>query len=305
MTDRHDQNLADPRLADATEWFAFLQNWIVQKMEELEGQFPGADPSREPGCFAIERWSRTDASGGPGGGGRMALLRGRLFEKMGAHSSTVFGSFPAEFAGQIPGAGADPRFWAAGVSVIAHPWSPHVPTVHMNVRLVRTTKMWFGGGADLTPMLDARRVATDPDATLFHSAMRSACLRHPEVADADRFEAWCDEYFFLKHRNEPRGVGGIFFDNLNSAGDAENSAFDADFAFVRDVASSFIAVYSEIVRRNAAKPWGAREREEQCVRRGRYVEYNLLYDRGTIFGLKTGGAVASILSSLPPEARWP
>jgi coproporphyrinogen III oxidase len=296
---------ADPRLAAVAEWFGGLQGQIVAAMEGLEREFPGADPEREPGRFAIEPWRRTDASGAPGGGGRMAMLRGRLFEKMGVHCSTVFGAFPAEFAGQIPGAADDPRFWAAGVSVIAHPWSPHVPTVHMNVRLVRTTKTWFGGGADLTPMLDVRRVPTDPDAVLFHAAMRETCARHPKVADAERFRTWCNEYFFLRHRSEPRGVGGIFFDHLNSAGDAGNSGFDDDFAFVRDVAETFIPVYSEIVRRNATRPWSEREREEQCVRRGRYVEFNLLYDRGTIFGLKTGGNIASILSSMPPEARWP
>ena len=296
---------SDPHLARAAEGFAGLQQRIVAAMEGLEREFPGVDPAREPGRFTTEPWSRTDASGAPGGGGAMAMLRGRLFEKIGAHRSTVFGAFPAEFAAQIPGAADDPRFWAAGVSVIAHPWSPHVPTVHMNVRLVRTTRMWFGGGADLTPMLAERRIPTDPDAVLFHSAMREACARHPGVADADRFSAWCDEYFFLPHRNEPRGIGGIFFDHLNSAGDSGNSAFDEDFAFVRDVGDSFLAVYSEIVRRNAGRGWTSREREEQCVSRGRYVEFNLLYDRGTIFGLKTGGNVASILSSMPPEARWP
>jgi len=295
----------DPRLTRAEAWFAVLQTRIVEAIEALERDLPGADAARGPGRFAFEPWTRTDASGAPGGGGRMAILRGRLFEKMGAHLSTVHGAFPEEFAKEIPGAAEDPRFHAAGVSVIAHPWSPHVPTAHMNVRLVRTTKTWFGGGADLTPMLEARRSREDPDAIDFRAAMRAACERHPNVADADRFEAWCDEYFFLRHRNEPRGIGGIFFDGLNSAGDADNSAFDDDFAFVRDVAQSFIAAYSRIVRRNALKGWSGLEREEQLVRRGRYVEFNLLYDRGTIFGLKTGGNVGSILSSLPPEARWP
>jgi coproporphyrinogen III oxidase len=295
----------DPRLARAGYWFETIQERIVAAMETLEREFAGVGGGREPGRFANEPWARTDASGQPGGGGRMALMRGRLFEKMGAHSSTVYGAFPAEFADQIPGAADDRRFWAAGVSVIAHPWSPHVPTAHMNTRLVRTTKTWFGGGADLTPMLESRRRADDPDAVLFHGCMRETCERHARVADAERYRAWCDEYFFLMHRNEPRGIGGIFFDYLNSAGDAANSAFDDDFAFVRDVAESFVAAYAEIVRRNALKPWSEAEREEQLIRRGRYVEFNLLYDRGTIFGLKTGGAVASILSSMPPQASWP
>jgi coproporphyrinogen III oxidase len=295
----------DPRFAPVSAWFETLQERIVAAMEALEREFAGVGAERPPGRFAIEPWRRTDASGLPGGGGRMAMLRGRLFEKVGAHCSLVHGAFPPEFASQIPGAEKDPRFFAAGVSVIAHPWSPHVPTVHMNTRLVRTTKTWFGGGADLTPMLDARRKGDDPDAIAFHAAMRAACERHPGVADPERFRTWCDEYFTLKHRNEPRGIGGIFFDYLNSAGDAGNSAFDADFAFVRDVGESFIGIYSEIVRRNAGKRWGESERQEQLARRGRYVEFNLLYDRGTIFGLKTGGNVSSILSSMPPLASWP
>jgi len=305
MTETHDLALHDARLKRASAWFETLQARIAAAMEALEREYPGFDDKREPGRFAMEPWTRTDASGAPGGGGRMGMLYGRLFEKMGAHCSIVHGAFPPEFAKQIPGAEGDPRFWAAGVSVIAHPWSPHVPTVHMNTRLVRTTKMWFGGGADLTPMLNARRAQDDPDSHLFHAAMRTTCERHPNVADAERYKAWCDEYFFVKHRNEPRGVGGIFFDYLNSAGDETNSAFEEDFAFVRDVGDSFIAVYCDIVRRNADKKWSADEREEQLVRRGRYVEFNLLYDRGTIFGLRTGGAVASILSSMPPLARWP
>lgn len=295
----------DPRLARAQAWFETLQSRVIAAMEALERDFSALGGACEPGRFSTEPWTRAGPSGQPGGGGNMGMLRGRLFEKMGAHCSTVYGAFPKEFAPQIPGAADDPRFWAAGVSVIAHPWSPHVPTAHMNVRLVQTTKTWFGGGADLTPMLDQRRLASDPDAVAFHAAMRAACDRHPAVADAERFKAWCDEYFFLRHRKEPRGIGGIFFDELNSAGDADASAFDRDFTFVRDVAETFIAIYSDIVRRNAETPWTSSEREEQLVRRGRYVEFNLLYDRGTIFGLRTGGNVASILSSMPPEARWP
>ena len=295
----------DARFATASDWFETIQRRIIEAMEALEREFADAGAEMAPGRFAIDPWARTDASGAPGGGGRMAILHGRLFEKMGAHTSVVHGAFPPEFAAQIPGADRDPRFWAAGVSVIAHPWSPHVPTVHMNTRLVRTTRTWFGGGADLTPMLDKRRKPDDPDAIAFHAAMRAACERHPGVADAEKLRKWCDEYFYLKHRNEPRGIGGIFFDYLNSAGDEGNSAFDADFAFVRDVGESFLSVYRDIVRRNAGKPWTEAEREEQLARRGRYVEFNLLYDRGTIFGLKTGGNIASILSSMPPLARWP
>ena len=220
--------------------------------------------------------------------------------------SVVHGAFPAEFASQIPGAEKDPRFWAAGVSAIAHPWSPHVPTAHMNTRLVRTTRTWFGGGADLTPMLDGRRKPDDPDAIAFHAAMRAACERHPGVADAEKLqENGATNTFISSIATSRAGIGGIFFDYLNSAGDEGNSAFDADFAFVRDVGESFISVYCDIVRRNAGKPWSEAEREEQLTRRGRYVEFNLLYDRGTIFGLKTGGNIASILSSMPPLAGWP
>src|SRR5271166_5238848 len=182
----------DPRLIGAQDWFRAIQGRIIEAMEALEREVADPGSTREPGRFTVEPWERTDASGAPGGGGRMAILRGRLFEKMGAHLSVVHGAFPAEFAAQIPGAENDPRFWAAGVSVIAHPLSPHVPTVHMNVRLVRTTKTWFGGGADLTPMLDARRKPVDPDAIAFHTAMRETCQRHPQVADAERFRTWCD-----------------------------------------------------------------------------------------------------------------
>ncbi len=274
-------------------WFLELRDSFCRAFEAIEDEMEGGACAVPAGRFVRTPWRRRPGDGTEGGGGVMSLMRGCVFEKVGVNVSTVGGVFSPAFRRRIPGAAEDPRFWASGISLVAHMRSPLVPAVHMNTRFIVTTKAWFGGGGDLTPIY--------PDAgaaAVFHAALKAACDAH-DPAYYLRFKAACDAYFHLPHREEPRGAGGIFYDDLASGSWAE------DFAFTRDIGRAVLDSYPRIVRARMRRPWTAEQRAHQLVRRGRYVEFNLLYDRGTRFGLETGGNTEAILMSLPPAAAWP
>ncbi|HKY94488.1 MAG TPA: oxygen-dependent coproporphyrinogen oxidase [Kiloniellales bacterium] len=278
----------EDRKGKAQAWFEALRDRICGALEGLEDEVLQNPAGRPRGRFQRKAWERPG-----GGGGVMGLLsEGRVFEKAGVNVSTVWGEFTGGFAKEIPGATEDPRFWASGLSLVIHPRSPHVPPIHMNTRHIVTTKSWFGGGIDLNPIVPDER-----DTLWFHERLKAVCDAHA-VADHARFKAWCDEYFFNRHRGEPRGVGGIFFDYLE--GD-----WEATFAFTRAVGEAFLDIYPRLVRCHMERSWSEAERQHQLFRRGRYAEFNLVYDRGTRFGLQTGGNPEAILMSLPPLAAWP
>ncbi len=293
MINRTRLDFLTPNMADfsvrVADWFETLRDNICVEFETIESEAEDSPLSDQPsGNFQRKNWTRDG-----GGGGQISVMHGRVFEKVGVNISVVHGVFAEDFRAEIPGATDDGQFWAGGISLVAHPQNPFVPAAHMNTRFVITSKAWFGGGGDLTPLKPALK-----QANTFHADLKACCDRH-DLDYYAKFKKWCDDYFYLKHRDEPRGAGGIFYDYLDS-GDRE-----ADFSFTRDVGSSFAVSYANIVRQTMNKHFTTEDRHYQLVRRGRYVEFNLLYDRGTAFGLKTGGNVEAVLMSLPPEVKWP
>ncbi len=290
-----DLDVLNQRQTLAENWFRDLRNQICTAFETLEDELvAGPKQSMPPARFERKAWPRRNEDGSEGGGGEMSIMHGRVFEKVGVNISTVYGRFSESFRMQIPGAAEnDGLFWAAGISLVAHMQNPLVPAVHMNTRMIVTSKSWFGGGADLTPAIpDA------DDTALFHGSFKECCDRH-NPAYYPEYKAWCDRYFFLPHRNEPRGVGGIFYDYLDSKN------WDDDFAFTQDVGKTFLTMYPQLVRKSMNRDWTPEQRETLLIKRGRYAEFNLIHDRGTQFGLRTGGNIEAILMSLPPEAKWP
>ena len=275
----------DDQQQAAREWFESLRDRICAEFQAIE-RAAGSDAA-----FAYSPWDREDPDAAPGGGGVRGLMKGKVFEKVGVNVSTVGGRFSEEFAATIHGAGEDPSFFATGISLVAHMANPHVPAVHMNTRFLCTTRRWFGGGADLNPP-----IPYDEDTAEFHARLRAACAAHDQTYYG-RFSKWAEEYFFIPHRGVHRGVGGIFYDHLEGH-------FEQNFAFTRDVGEAFLDIFPKLVRRRMETPFGEEDRKRQLEWRGRYVEFNLIYDRGTLFGLKTGGNVDAILMSLPPEAIW-
>ena len=266
----------------AEKWFSTLRDKICKEFEDIENSLSNKN------SFKIKNWKRDG-----GGGGKMSIMKGNIFEKVGVNISTVYGKFSENFRSNIPGAEDDGKFWASGISVVSHPKNPFVPAAHMNTRLIVTSKTWFGGGGDITPMKPSKVMSRE-----FHNDLKNSCNRHNENY-YDEFKKWADEYFLIKHRNETRGDGGIFFDYINTGN------WEKDFSFIRDIGETFLNSYSSIIKKTKNLPWNEKDREDQLIKRGRYAEFNLIYDRGTLFGLKTGGNIDAILMSLPPEVKWP
>ena len=283
------------KIKNVENYFKSLRNNICANFENIEkNQVTGTNINQNPGKFRRKTWKRkADKGYASGGGGVISIMNGRIFEKVGVNISTVIGTFSEEMKNAIPGALNQPHFFATGISVVAHMHSPLIPAAHMNLRYIHTDKGWYGGGIDLTPMygksIDIKKQ--------FHKTLKIMCDRHNSEY-YKKFKKWCDDYFYLPHRNEPRGMGGIFFDNMDQN-------LDNNFEFIQDVGNTFLESFSKIVNQNSNRQWTNKQKKIQLIKRGRYVEFNLLYDRGTAFGLKTGGNVDAIFMSLPPSVSWP